>query len=75
MEEDPWRYCYSFSRPNELVDIAVEWLAKQREAASRRAVAAATSEVNILVHDKGKKKIVDNMEEEQSCKLCVDQIV
>lgn len=46
------------------------WLAKKREAASRRAPKAATTiEVNIPVHDKGKRKIVDLMEEEKNCKF------
>jgi len=44
----------------------VEWLAKQRKAASKRELAA--SEVNIPMRDKGKRNIVDNMEEEQSRK-------
>ena len=65
VEEDPQVYFYSFSRPNELVGIVVEWLKKQHEAASRRAPTPAPAEVNILVCDKGKRKIVDNMEEEQ----------
>lgn len=40
---DPWRYFHSFSRPNEPVDIAMEWLAKQHEAASTRAAATTTT--------------------------------
>lgn len=28
LEEDPWRYCYHFSRINELLSIVVEWLGK-----------------------------------------------
>lgn len=28
LDEDPWRYCHSLSKPNELVGIIVEWLAK-----------------------------------------------
>lgn len=30
-KEDPWRYCYHFSRLNELVNIAVEWLESRRK--------------------------------------------
>jgi len=54
-EEDPWRYCYNFSRPNELVGITVEWLTKQHEATSRRAPTTTAAEVKILACDKGKR--------------------
>lgn len=74
-EEDPWRYCYSFSRPNEPFGLVVEWVAKQCEAASRREPKVATTEVNIPVRDKGQGKIVDNMEEEKRCKVQVDPLV
>jgi len=33
-EEDPRRYCHNFSKLNEPIDIAMEWLAKQCEATS-----------------------------------------
>ena len=71
VEEDPWRYFYSFFRPNELVGFAEEWLEKKCEAASWRAlvVAAVATEPSIPVHDKGKRNIVNRMEEEQSCKF------
>ena len=68
-EEDPWRYCYSFSRTSESVNMIVEWLVKQRDLASQRAPTTSAIEVNMPVHDKVKRKIVNNMEEEQSCKL------
>lgn len=43
------------------------------EVASQRAPeAAAAVEVNILVCDKGKRNIVDNMEEEKRCKFRAD---
>jgi len=49
----------------------MEWLAKKREAASRR----APTEVNIPAHSKGKRKIVDSAEVEQSCKFIAYPIV
>lgn len=64
-KEDPWRYCYNSSRVNEPVGFVVEWLAKKHEAAPRRALEATIAiEVNILVRNKGKRNIVDQMEEE-----------
>lgn len=76
MKEDPWRYCYDSSRLNELVRFTVEWLVKQLEAASRRALeAVATIEVNIPARDKGKRKIVNAMEEEKSYKFLADPLV
>lgn len=36
---------------------------------------APTIEVNILVHDKGKRNIVNNAEVEQSCKFRIDPLV
>ena len=45
----------------------MEWLAKQNEGALAPAVIAAKA--SIPVHDKGKRKIVDRMEEEQSDKF------
>ena len=45
---------------------------KQHEAASQRAPALAPvviMEASIPVRDKGKRKIVDHMEEEKSCKF------
>ena len=56
----------------------MEWLAKQCEATYRRAIAAkvaAAAEVSIPVHNKGKRKIVDHMEEEKSCKFRVYPLV
>lgn len=49
----------------------MEWLVKQCEAVSRRAPtpAAVAVEASIPVHDKGKRKIVNCMEEEQSYKF------
>ena len=47
MEEDPQRYCYIFSRPNESINIIVEWLAEQREATSKRVSPPEIAEVNI----------------------------
>jgi len=52
----------------------VEWLPKQREAASQRALAIVVVAVvavglGIPVCNKRKRKIVDHMEEEQSCKF------
>lgn len=64
VEEDPWRYCYSFSIPNEWFSFIVEWLAKRHEATSQRALApavAVVAEASIPVHDKGKRKILDCM--------------
>lgn len=52
-----------------MVGLAVEWVAKQREASSQRELEAAAAEVNILVRDKGKRNIINNMEEEKSCKF------
>jgi len=66
VEEDPWRYCHSFSKPNESVGITVEWLSKQCEAASKRPPAV---EVNIPARDKGKRKILDRVEVEKSYKF------
>jgi len=71
-EEDPWRYFYSFYRSNEQVGFVVEWLPKQCEATSWRALApevVAVVEVSIPVCNKGKRKIVDDMEQEQSYKF------
>ncbi len=45
------------------------------EVASRRALGATIAQVNISVHDKDKRKTVDNMEEEQSCKFLVDPLM
>lgn len=45
------------------------------KAASWRAPQVATTKVNIPVRDKGKRKIVDNMEEQQSCKFQADPLV
>ena len=75
MEKDPWRYCYNSSRLNELVDLVMEWVAKQCEEASRRAPEATATKVSILVCSKGKRNIVDNMEEEKSCRFRVDPLV
>lgn len=70
VEEDPSRYCYSFSKPNENVNFTMEWLAKQCETASQRAPEVAkTIQVNIPVRDKQKRNIFDYMEEEKSCKF------
>lgn len=76
-EEDPWRYCYSFSKPNEQVDFIVEWLAKKHEAASQRAPAPAVvaTEASIPVNKKGKWKIVNRIQEEQSCKFRGDPLM
>ena len=41
----------------------MEWLVKHHEAAFRRAIA---TEVSIPLCNKGKRKIVNNMEEEKS---------
>jgi len=72
-EEDSWRYCYNSSKPNEQFGFTIEWLAQQHEVASWRAPAlVATTEIakpSIHVRDKGKRKIVDHIEEEQSCKF------
>jgi len=76
VEEEPWRYCYSFSRPNDHVFFIVQWLVKQHEATSSRAPEQSTTiEENILVCDKGKRKIFDRMEEEKSCKFREDPLV
>ena len=53
----------------------MEWVAKQCEAASWRALEEAVLEVNIPVRDKGKRKIIDHMEEEQKCKFREDPLV
>ena len=57
----------------------MEWLAKLHEAASWKApvviVEAVAAEASIPVRDKGKKKIVDHMEEEKSFKFRVDPLV
>ena len=77
-KEDPWRYCCNSSRLKELVGFTVEWLVKQHEAAYRRAPApaiAVATEASILVCDKGKRKTVDDMEEEKSCKFRADSLV
>lgn len=65
-EEEPWKYCYNFSRLNELVRMVVEWLAVQRVATSQR---------NRPTLDKGKRKFVDSVEVEQSYKFKVDPLV
>ena len=45
----------------------MEWLAKQHEVASQREPeAVATIEVNVPMRNKGKRNIVNHMEEEQS---------
>ena len=69
-EEDPWKYSHNLSKPNELVSIVVEWLAKQREA-----TVAVVAEVNILACNKGKREIFDRAEAEQSYKFSVDPLV
>lgn len=74
-EEDPWIYCYHFFRLNESVEIAIEWLEKRREAVAHRAPSSATAEGSIPTHDKGKRKVVDNAEAEQSCKIKADPLV
>jgi len=48
---------------------------KQPKAASRRALIAIVAEVNIPMHDKGKRKIINKMEEEQSFKFQEDPLV
>lgn len=54
----------------------MKWLAKQCEAASRRAPeVVAIVEANIIVCNEGKRKIVNRMEEEQSCKFQADPLV
>lgn len=52
----------------------MEWLAKQHEATSRRAptVAVATTEPSILVCHKGKRNIVNFMQEEKRYKFRVN---
>lgn len=50
----------------------MEWLAKQHEVASERAPVPTTvvvAKVSIPVCDKGKRKIVNRMEEEQRYKF------
>lgn len=54
----------------------MEWLAKQHEEASRRAPEETIAiESKIPLHDKGKRKIFDRMEEEKSYKFRVDPLV
>lgn len=54
----------------------MEWLAKKHEVASWRTLeAVAPIEVNRPVRDKGKKKIVNRMEEEKRCKFQADPLV
>ena len=75
LEEDPWRYYHSFSRLNVSVNITMEWLAKWRKETSQREASSTTVEGNTLSHDKGKRKVVDNAEEEQSRKFKVEPLV
>ena len=51
----------------------MEWLTKQHEAASRRALVIV--EPSIPVCYKGKRKIIDYMEEEQSYKFQADPLI
>ena len=53
----------------------MEWLAKQHEAASRRALALEVAEERMPVNKNGKTNIVNCMEEEQSYKLRGDPLV
>lgn len=57
----------------------MDWLAKQHEEASQRApiaiVAVVAVEASIPARDKGKRNIVDCMEEEQRCKFRADSLV
>jgi len=45
------------------------------EVASRRETPTTAVEVNILTHDKGKRKIVDSVEAEKSCKFMAGPLV
>ena len=64
-KEDPWRYCYSFYRPNEHVGFVLDGLSKQHGATSQRSpTPTVVVAASILVRGKGKRKIVDRMEEE-----------
>lgn len=76
VEEDTWRYCYSFSRPNEYGGFVVEWLAKQHEATSQRVTTpVVAANASTLVCEKGKRKIVYCMEDEKSCKFRANLLV
>ena len=52
-----------------------KWLAKQHEATSRRAPTTVAVEVSIPMHDKGKRKIAENPETEQSYKMRANPIL
>jgi len=53
----------------------VEWLTKQHETVSRRVLVATEAEANILVRNKGKRKIIENTEKEQSFKFRVGPLM
>jgi len=72
-KEDSWRYFFNSSRPNEQVGFVIEWLAHQHEEASQITPIVATTieiaEPSIPMCDKGKRNIVDYMDEQQSYKF------
>lgn len=74
-QEDPWIYYYHFSRPNESIDIPVEWLEKHREATSQRGQSSIATESSRPVCDKRKIKVVDSTKEKQNCKFKENPLV
>lgn len=55
--------------------MAVEWLAVHKETTSQRAATSTTTEGSRPMHDKGKRKVVDNIEAEHNCKFKADPLV
>jgi len=55
--------------------VAVEWLAVHKATTYQIAAMLATTEGRRHAHDKGKRKVSDNVEVEKSCKFKADALV
>jgi len=73
-EEDPLSYFCNSSRLNELVSITVEWKEALHVAELWEAIATKIVRKK-LVQDKGKRKIVESTEVEQTYKFKEDPLV
>ena len=79
---DPWGMSLGEGRPMEILLqlLQSQWTgrphyAMDSGATSQIALEPTAVEVNIPVRDKGKRKIVDHMVEEKSCKFRADPLV
>jgi len=72
-EEDPWRYFYKSSRPDELVRIAVEWLAMLKATIPHGEVKTTIGSIK-FVKDKGNRKISESTKQRKATSLRKTQL-